>query len=331
MRNKSGFTLIQTLIAIGLGTIVSLGLAATLVAAQKDHYRKSAQVAIYTIVNNIRFNGASYMAMNRSALENRKSGENPFLAACTCGEPNCTANTPYGLDLYDVSGTKIAGNSIPRYYDHSGDECDPTAANCIYQATAIFKCLGQNCGTNAMNESDPVLRISYVLKPTDPLRSAPAYGELPTINSPDIDITANSIRTYALQNNLCVLVTGISPGSGSYLGGTSVAIRGSGLSQISSILIGPSACSITSQSNPEIVCTTAAGPQGAQKVTLYYGTTETIEIANGFTYDTTPPQKICKWHPLTQGTSTSLPPCSELNQGQKYQSGSSSEYACRCE
>jgi Tfp pilus assembly protein PilV len=301
MRNQSGFTLIQTLIAIGLGTIVSLGLAATLVAAQKDHYRKSAQVAIYTIVNNIRFNGASYMAMNRSALENRKSGENPFLAACTCGEPNCTANTPYGLDLYDVSGTKIAGNSIPRYYDHSGDECDP------------------------------VLRISYVLKPTDPLRSAPAYGELPTINSPDIDITANSIRTYALQNNLCVLVTGISPGSGSYLGGTSVAIRGSGLSQISSILIGPSACSITSQSNPEIVCTTAAGPQGAQKVTLYYGATETIEIANGFTYDTTPPQKICKWHPLTQGTSTSLPPCSELNQGQKYQSGSSSEYACRCE
>lgn len=331
MKGQAGFTLIQTLISIGLGTMVTLGLGAVLVTAQKDHYRQSAHVAIYTVVNNIRFNAASHMAMNKSALENRKSGTNANLAACACGEPQCVANTEYGLDLYDVSGGKIAGNDEPQYYDHSGNLCNPSSPSCIFQATATFRCLGQNCGTNVMNESDPVLRVSYNLKAIDQARSSAAYGEIPTVNSPAIDITANSIRNYALQNNLCVLVTSLSPGSGSYLGGTNVTIRGSGLSQISNILIGPSSCPISTQTDAEIVCRTTAGPQGAQKVTFYYGTTETIEIANGFTYDTTPAQKTCKWHPLTTGPSPSLPPCTELNHGEKFQSGSSATYECRCE
>lgn len=330
LSQHSGYSLVQVLIALSLGTIVTLGLGNILVQAQKDFYRKSAQVSRFTIVNNIRFNAASFVSLNKSALENRTTGRNPYLAACACGELLCQKDNTYSLDVLDNAGVKLAGGGMPQYYNHNGDVCDPSSANCIFQATASFRCIGENCGTGLSDPSDPVLRISYSIKPIDAEKSLLLYGQLPEINSPEIDITAHSIKSYALQNNLCVTVTSFYPKSGSSLGGTSMTFAGSGLSQISSVMIGNSDCAITSKTNSEIKCTTGAGTLGINNIQLNYGTFEKVDLPNSYTYDSTPVVKTCLWHPLSPAESPSLPPCRDLNNGERYPTGGG-EYECRCE
>lgn len=344
INTQSGYSLIQTVVAIGLFAIVGMGIASILSDSYMGSRRNSVQLTRTSIINNVRFNASNFIAMNRSALENRKEGKNSQLVSCVCGKKACATNVKYEASLYDVAGVKIAGTSEePRFYNVYGDSCVKDSEDCLFQATAQFECVGSNCSdASAATDSDPVLRVSYSIKPIDESRVS-SLGAMPEVNGPSVDITAKSIRTYALENNLCVQVTGFAPNTGSDTGGTEVVFQGSGLTDVNSVLIGSKDCVISSKSLLSLTCVTPSQSVGFYDVQVNYGNAqepEKILIKRGFAYISSgsggSEEKKCMWHPTgpctacdLEDNSIQLPPCIEGNQGEKTETGGKI-YECRC-
>jgi hypothetical protein len=303
--------------------------------------QNSAQVSRITLANNIRFSAANFIAMNRTALENRKAGTTSQLVDCVCGKTTCSTNLSQDLNLYDVGGNQIAGSlAKPLYYNTSGELCDPKAENCILQATAKFVCLGSNCGdASSMTDGDPVLRVSYLVSPIPGKK----LSSQEVISGPDMDISAKAIRDYAMENNLCVQVSSYSPNTGFAKGGNEIEFQGSGLTDVHEINIGGSSCLILEKTLLKIRCQAPSGHEGLQNILVRYGSLaspEVISFPRGYGYLPNPEEgeaKQCGWHIVgectgkdcQQSNGNSLPPCIEGNIGEKQQQGGDI-YECRC-
>jgi hypothetical protein len=79
-------------------------------------------------------------------------------------------------------------------------------------------------------------------------------------------------------------LTGISPDSGTYLGGTLVTIIGTNLGSATEVKFGTSKASITSNTATSIVATTPPGTVGPQNVVITNGEGKTVTKNGAFTY-----------------------------------------------
>ncbi|WII73393.1 IPT/TIG domain-containing protein [Bdellovibrio sp. 22V] len=329
--SQKGFSLVQTVIVLALSTIVGVGMASVI----KDSYYNSKRAAVQSMrlmaINNIRFSSGNFIAMNKSALENRKKGTNSQLVSCVCGKSNCATNVKYDVGIYDVSGVPLAGTlAAPRYYNTQGDRCDQDQEGCILQATAQFTCIGTNCGdASAMTDSDPVLRISYSLKPIAN-KDISGLGPMPEVKGPDIDITAKSIRNYALENSLCVQISSFSPNVGFVTGGEEIVFQGGGLMDVNQVYIGGQVCPIIAQANLSLSCRAPAASEGLYDVLVAYGNTEnpeTILLPQSYAYNPVPAgggnTNTCLWQPKEACSINCdkelpfFPPCFQGNRGER--------------
>lgn len=330
--SQKGFSLVQTVMVFALSTVVGVGLASVM----KDSYYNSKRAAIQSMrlmaINNIRFSSGNFIAMNKTALENRKKGTDIQIVSCVCGKSNCATNVKYDVSIYDVSGVQVAGTlAAPRYYNTQGDICDPKQEGCILQATAQFTCIGSNCGdASTMTDSDPVLRISYSLR-SIANKDLSGLGSMPEVRGPDIDITAKSIRNYAIENSLCVQISSFSPNVGFVTGGEEIVFQGGGLTDVNEVYIGGQICPITSQTNLTMSCRAPAASQGLYDVLVNYGNKddpERILLPQSYAYNPVPAgggsTNTCMWRPQAACTTTtcgpevtSYPPCFQGNIGEK--------------
>lgn len=304
--SNKGYSLVQTLVVTALASVVSLGLASVLKENHSQLRRNSAELSRLMVINTIRFNSGNFISVNKSSFENAKEGFSE-LRNCVCGHSTCEANINYPMSLFDSGGKKVAGSkSSPLFYNTRGQLCDPKQEDCILEATTQFICIGTNCGkTNAMSESDPILRISYSIKPISPERVR-AFGRMPEITGPEIDITATSIRDYSINNNLCVQVLSISPNQGPLKGGNDIEVQGSGLTSVLDVSIAGEPCSINSKTGSKLSCTVPeSNSLGPKNVLVEYGkpaNPEKILLLAAYTYKdgatgpNEPPQE-CPWYP----------------------------------
>src|ERR1700677_2443460 len=87
------------------------------------------------------------------------------------------------------------------------------------------------------------------------------------------------------ESEIAPLVTGLSPNSGPAAGGTSVTIAGTNFAPGATVMFGGTAATnVVVASSTSIIATTPAGSPGAVTVTVTNFGTQSVSLANAFTY-----------------------------------------------
>lgn len=198
--NRRGMSLVEVMVALGIGSIATMGTMSMISFQQKNIVNLRTVSARDNLGNHLARTIASERALLTSAGAAENAGSE--FSRCLQEGANCLANRDYGFTLVSPMGERLAGPpTSPIGFHADGSVCDSKSSqDCAFMAHASFRA---DCGGLSSCSDPRGLSVKFDLSPNSLARSLKGQTALKAVTKTvDFDLPLAGLGSSSSSSNL---------------------------------------------------------------------------------------------------------------------------------